>query len=61
MMFRATLVGIKSQKTFSMFFKDFLPYSRKEWTYKQQFLCLGFPELQPVDLSPVIQESIRRD
>lgn len=43
MMFTAALVGLRSQKLFSLFFKDLLPYSRKEQTHKQQFLCPGFP------------------
>lgn len=57
MMFTAALVGLKSQKSFSLFFKDFLPCLRRERTHRQQFLCPGFPSLQQADLSSVIQES----
>ena len=42
-MFTAALAGLKSQKSFSLFFKDLVPYSRKERTHKQQLLYLGFP------------------
>lgn len=39
MMFTAALVGLKSQNSFSLFFKDLLPYSRKEHTHTNSSSC----------------------
>lgn len=59
-MFTAALVHLKSQKSFSLFFKDLLPCLRREQTHREQFLCSGFLWLQQADLSSVIQEWSRR-